>query len=113
MEFEVEVTPRAEADIAEAYAYIRRYAPAAADRWLLRLRKAIASLGSMPPRCPLAPEAERVGQKLYQLLVGRRSGIYRVIFRIRQSPGEKLVVQVLAVRHGAREAMAAQDFEAE
>ena len=74
MAFRVEVTVRAEADIAEAYAYIRKEAPLAADRWVVRLRDCIASLAAIPERCHAAPEAAVVGQELRHLLVGRRWG---------------------------------------
>jgi len=107
MEFKIEITPQAEADIEEAYRYIQAHAPEAAIRWVRRLREQIASLSLMPTRCPLAPEAGVLGVELRQLLFGRRSGTYRIIYRI---VAGNQVVQVLAVRHGAREQMRPEDF---
>jgi plasmid stabilization system protein ParE len=42
MAFVVEVTPRAESDIRDAYSYIREFAPEAAERWARGIRPAIA-----------------------------------------------------------------------
>src|SRR5947209_5813103 len=78
MEFALEVTPRAEADIQAAYEYIAEASARAATRWVLTLRREIRSLALMPGRCSLAPEAESLGVEIRQLLVGQRGGIYRV-----------------------------------
>src|SRR5947207_10901304 len=107
MEFAIEVTPRAEADIQAAYAYIADASSRAATRWVVRLRQAIRSLAEMPGRCPLAPEAVDLDAELRQLLVGRRGGTYRVVFRIVRRGGGQPIVQVLAVRHGARDRLRA------
>lgn len=109
MPFKVEITPQAQGDIAHAYDYIRQFSKAAADRWVSRLRQQIASLDEMPTRCPPAPEAEVLGAELRQLLVGRRSGTYRVVFRV-VTGGSTPVVQVLAVRQGARKPLEPEDL---
>ena len=88
-------------DADEAATYIKRSSPDAAARWFEGLLKAVFSLAEMPERCALAPEAEFLGLELRQLLYGRRSGVYRIVFRVEHGP--EPVVRVLAIRHGARQ----------
>lgn len=67
------------------------------------------SLSEMPRRCPTAPEAEKLGEQMRQLLYGRRSGVYRIIFRIEEEP--EPVARILAIRHGARECLDPEDLK--
>ena len=108
MAYRVIVQERAERDITEAYAYIEGAAPDAALRWYGRIKVCIQSLSEFPRRCAKAPEAEKLGIDIRQLLFGKRSGIYRVIFRIDEHAGE---VHVLSVRHGARKPIEPADID--
>jgi plasmid stabilization system protein ParE len=110
MAYRVELTPRAAADADQAAEYIRQFAPAAAVRWFDGLVQAIFSLEEMPRRCPLAPEAEMLGAELRQLLCGKRSGMFRIIFRIYEEEQPSPLVRVVAIRHGARDRLQAEDF---
>jgi plasmid stabilization system protein ParE len=112
MAFRVETTRQAEADIASAYTYIADSSRQAADRWLLRLRSRIASLSEMPGRLPLAPEATAIGCEIRQLFFGRRTGVYRILFRVDEHLPTP-VVKVLAVRHGARSPLEPEDLDEE
>jgi len=56
--FRVEITPSAEADIAETWDYIAQDSPANAEAFLLVLEKQIASLEQFPERCSRVPENE-------------------------------------------------------
>jgi plasmid stabilization system protein ParE len=100
MTYRVEVTAQAEAEMDEAYQWIADRSPARATRWYRGLRTAIESLADYPRRCALAPESEYLEDEIRQLLYGRRSGIYRVLFQIHDAAQ---VVFVLHVRHGARQ----------
>jgi plasmid stabilization system protein ParE len=97
MTYTVLIQPRAERDIEEAYRWRREQAPAAANRWLTGLRQKIATLATDPARCSLADESDAFGEEVRQLLYGKRRGVYRVLFVIRED-----TVRVLAVRHSAR-----------
>ena len=66
-------------------------------RWFLGLENAIASLSTSPERCALAPESQRFPFEVRQLLYGRRSNVYRILFRVNGD-----TVQVLHIRHGRR-----------
>lgn len=93
--FEVIVEESARADAEETVAYIAGFSADRADQWAIGLEDAIASLATMPARCPRARESATIGSDLRQLLYGS----YRVVFRIEEDAG---VVRVLYVRHAAR-----------
>jgi plasmid stabilization system protein ParE len=91
--YEVIVQPRAEREIRHEHRCLESTAPAAAERWLNGISKAILSLEEMPRRCPLAPEADHFGKRIRQLVHDR----YRIVFLI---TGRH--VRVLTVRHMSR-----------
>jgi hypothetical protein len=66
-------------------------------RWFLGLEEAIATLGTFPKRCPIAPENSRFPFEVRQMLYGRKPHVYRILFTI-----DKDVVYVLHIRHGRR-----------
>ena len=111
MAYRVDLTPRAVLDIEEAFEYIDQAAPTRAKHWLLGLMDAVYSLEDMPERFPVAPESEDLGKEIRHALYGKRTGIYRIIFRIyKDAPGEG-VVRVICVRHGARDRLKPEDLD--
>jgi plasmid stabilization system protein ParE len=100
MTYRVITEPTAEAGAREAYNWLRERSPAAATRWLRGLRQAIESLAEHPQRCPLAPENEHFEEEIRQHLYGKRPGVYRILFTIRDGR-----VVVLYIRHSARRAL--------
>lgn len=95
MTYRVKIMPRAQRDLADIYRRIGARSSRAARTWYLGLRDAIRSLGDNPNRCPATPEDEH----LRHLLYGSKPHIYRVIYRIEKQKE----VEILHVRHGARE----------
>ena len=91
--FDVEITPSAEADIAEIWDYVAQDSPENATTFVLALEEQIASLEQFPERCPRIPENEILGTAYRHLI----HGSYRTIFRI---TGSRVIV--LRVIHGAR-----------
>ncbi len=91
--YEVIVQPRAEREIRGTHRFLATTAPAAAERWLNGISKAILSLEEMPERCALAPEAPYVKRRVRQLI----HDDYRILFVI---VGRH--VRVLTVRHMKR-----------
>ena len=83
MVYAVSLSGRAEADIYEAFGFAYAAAPEVAERWLNRLFDAIFSLEQFPQSCARIPEASHIGRELRQLVFGRRSGAFRIIFEIR------------------------------
>lgn len=98
MAFRVELSDQAQADIAAIYDWLlSQQAGDAGERWFVALREAIASLSTMPTRCPVSAERRDLPFEVRQLLYGRRPHVYRVLFTI-----DSDVVQVLHIRHGRR-----------
>lgn len=91
--FRVEITPAAEADIAEIWEYIAQDSPGNAAAFVQVLEEQIASLEQFPERCPRIPENEILGTAYRHLVFGA----YRTIYRI---TGERVII--LRVVHGAR-----------
>lgn len=109
MAYKVIIQKQAESDIVSAFNFIvERGAPEAAGRWFLNIRAEIKSLSDKPERFPLAPEADKLGFEIRQLHYGKRSGTYRILFRILKETRE---VHILAVRHGARKEIEPEDIE--
>jgi plasmid stabilization system protein ParE len=98
MAFRVELSERAQADIAAIYDWLRsQQAGEAGERWFVALREAISSLSNLPARCPVAPESRDAPVEIRQLLYGRKPHVYRMLFTV-----EGDIVQVLHIRHGRR-----------
>jgi plasmid stabilization system protein ParE len=94
MNCDVLVTPLAEDDLGEIYAWIAQDAPYNAARFHDRLLDAILSLANDPDRCPLAPENANHPGTVRHLILDN----YRIVFRRINRK-----VFVLHIRHGARE----------
>lgn len=100
MEYRVEVTEIAAAEIDNAYEWIKERAPQAAESWYDGLMAALSSLEQNPRRCPRVFTTEFEGSEVRQLIYGRRRGRYRVLFTLH---GE--TVEIVRVLHGARAAI--------
>lgn len=79
-----------------------------AEKWLVRLFAAIDTLEEAPARCPVIPEAAELGFPARHLLYGRGSGVYRIIFHIRE---EEQHVRILRIWHSSRHAITSEDVE--
>lgn len=102
------VQRRAERDIIATYEYIvGRGAPQGARNWYLGIKRAIESLAAMPSRSNVAPESEKLGIELRELLHGKRSSAHRIIFLVDEIRQE---VHVLTVRHAARRELEPEDL---
>jgi len=95
MAYVVNVTHRAERDLAFLYDEINAEHSDAALQWYRGLKEAILSLEEHPNRCPVTPE----NANLRHLLYGHKPHVYRVIYRVLQ---RRKQVDVLHIRHGAR-----------
>jgi toxin ParE1/3/4 len=95
MPYLLNVSPRAERDLAMIYAAINAEYSEAAFDWFNGLERALLTLEKSPTRCPKIPEDSH----LRHLLYGKKRNVYRVIFRIDERRQE---VDILHIRHGAR-----------
>ena|SRR5688572_8273053 len=102
MAFRVELSDRAQTDIAAIYDWLRsQQAGSAGERWFAALREAIGSLSEFPLRCRLAPESRDSSTEVRQFLFGRKPHVYRILFAV---DGD--LVQVLHVPHARRRPLA-------
>jgi plasmid stabilization system protein ParE len=109
MVFEVLVADEALADLTAITGFIRdNGSPLDANRWLEAIAGRIASLRSMPERCPMAFAAYRLGVEVRVLNHGSSKRAYRIYFVITNRP--KRVVHVLHIRHWARRPLTAMDL---
>jgi plasmid stabilization system protein ParE len=95
MAYLVNLTSRAQRDLAHLYGEINAGDSAAALQWYRAFKEAILSLEEHPNRCP--PIAGN--GKLRHLLYGSKPHIYRAIYRVVEKQKQ---VEVLHIRHGAR-----------
>lgn len=95
MAYLVNLTARAQRDLAHLYAEINAEYSEPALKWYRGLKDAMLSLEEQPNRCPATPE----NNSLRHLLYGRKPHIYRVIYRVLEKQKQ---VDVLHIRHGAR-----------
>ena len=91
--YSVDITPAAERDVEEIWAYIAADSPGNATAFLHRLEEQVKTLEQIPERCPLIPENEQLGTSYRHLLYGA----YRTIFRISGK-----IVYIMRIIHGAR-----------
>ena len=103
MAYLVNITSRAERDLAHLYGEINATHSDAALKWYRGLKEAILSLEDHPNRCPATPEKK----ELRHLLYGRKPHVYRVIFRVLEKQKH---VDVLHIRHGARRKLKTSDL---
>ena len=87
MVFEILVTDEALADLPAIAGVIRdNGSPLEANRWLEAIAGRIASLRSMPERCPIAFAAYGLGVNVRVLHHGRRNRAYRIYVTIARRP---------------------------
>ncbi len=102
MAYRVKIVPRAQRDLPALYERIGAHSSNAAHTWYRGLRAEIRSLSTYPNRCPATPESENFRHLLY----GNKPHIYRVIYRVMEVQKQ---VDVLHLRHGARDAFSTGD----
>jgi toxin ParE1/3/4 len=95
--------PRAQRDLNAIYEAINAEYLDAACRWFNGLEHALFTLEESPARCPITREDAR----LRHLLNGKKPHVYRVIYRLDERNNE---VDVLHIRHDARQAFRADDL---
>ena len=96
MAYVVNITVRAQRDLAHIYGFIHASDSPAAREWYFGLRDAILKLEELPHRGPVT----HGNPKLRQIFYGNKPHIYRVIYRVLERQKR---VDVLHIRHGARD----------
>ena len=102
MAYLVNIAALAGRDFASLYREINAEESVAALKWYRGLKEAVLSLEEQPNRCPVTPEKSQ----LRHLLYGNKPHVYRVIFRVVEKHKR---VDVLHIRHGARDKLKASE----
>jgi plasmid stabilization system protein ParE len=102
MAYLVNISARAQRDLAQIYRRINADSSDAALKWYRGFKQAILALEEQPNRCPATPESD----KLRHLLYGNKPHIYRAIYRVMEKQKQ---VDVLHIRHGARSGFKGSD----
>jgi toxin ParE1/3/4 len=103
MAYLVNITLRAERDLEHLYKEINAAGSDAARKWYEGLKRQVLTLEKLPSRWPVTPEKKTVRHLLY----GRKPHVYRVIYRVIE---KQKVVEVLHIRHGARDRFRPSDL---
>lgn len=104
MAYAVNLTARAQRDLASLYEAIDAADSPAARNWYGGLKRAVLSLENLPCRRRVVRKQGQVRQLLY----GRKPQVYLVLYRVVE---KRKQVDVLHIRHGARQKFAASDLE--
>lgn len=98
MIYRVVVTPTADTEAMGAFRWYAERSVPAAERWYDGLNAALASLTDRPGRFPVSEEdSAALGCEIRTLLHGKRPGVYRILYTIRDD-----TVTVLRIRHAAQ-----------
>ena len=101
MEYRIDLSDEADAELDAAYLFLSNQSPDRAIRWYKDIRNTISTLSQFPRRCPLAFEDEQYPKnEVRQLLHGKGGGTYRILFTVFEEDEE---VRILHVYHGARQ----------
>ena len=100
MRFRVKYTATAKTELHQAYEWILEQSQSyeIAFKWFNEISQTVSSLDHNPRPCALAPENAYFKKEIRQLLYGKRTGRYRILFTIEE---EKTVV-ILYIRQSAR-----------
>ena len=105
MEYHVELTARANADLEDIYTFISADSSAGASVWFNALERRLLSLATMPDRGSRPPE----DASLRQVHHGRKPHTYRIIYKVDRSTNQ---VIVLHIRRGTRDRFTKSDLVA-
>ncbi len=106
MKYQVRLTAKAEQDVDDILQWFgEQAATSAGERWFTQLLASVTTLETHPERCALAAEAQDIGLAIRELLIGKRHGRYRILFQITGR-----TVDILRIRHGARDSLSAGDL---
>ncbi len=108
MEFQVQITKKAEVEIEQAYNWLKERNPSYGAQWLRELMDKLATLQVKPQRCSLAIENDVFSEEVRQLLYGKRPNVYRILFVIRDD-----IVYILHVRHSKQALLTVEEWNEE
>ena len=109
MTYRIDLSSVAQAEADAAFLSFTQYTtPERAQDWYQGLIKAIASLKTMPRRCPVARESAFFSQEIRQLLYGKGKYSYRILFTVLDNHPLP-TVRILHIRNVAQRAIGDPD----
>jgi len=104
MNYNVETSDVADAEIEAAYLRLSLWNFDFAGRWVEGLYRKIATLNTFPMSHPRADESEVLGREARTLLYRKGKVVYRILFTLLDTDDDGVLdlVRVLRVRHGAQ-----------
>ena len=107
MEYKIELQEQAKDDIRAIYQYVSGYSYVLAEKWYQAIKLEIASLKTMPYRYALSHEAKTLQHELRQIVFGKNTACYSIIYRVIEDSKE---IRVLTIRHASRKPIEIEDF---
>ena len=103
MTYQIEISPRAVADIEGIFLWIREDSPEKAYRWVRGCYEIMLTLENFPKRCSLAFESKDLGIEVRQLLYQKQ---FRILFTA-DCANDNLdgMVRIHRVRHGSQNSL--------
>jgi plasmid stabilization system protein ParE len=113
MNYTVETTEVADAEIETAFLHLAARDPEFTGRWLEGLLREIAGLAVFPNSHALAPERHILHRDVRRLLYRNGHTVYRILFFLTDTDGdvELDTGRILHVRHGSQQPMGEADLE--
>ena len=107
MSYRVRYTATAEQDLRSQFLWLQERSAHGADTWRHGIIKAVDSLQKHPESNALAPEGQRFGRAIRQLLYGKHPrGTYRILYVV-----EDQEVLILTIRHGMQQQLSKPDID--
>ncbi|MBE9160366.1 type II toxin-antitoxin system RelE/ParE family toxin [Nodosilinea sp. LEGE 06152] len=109
MTYRIDLSSVAKSDADAAFLSFAQYTTSnRAQEWYQGLIKAIATLETMPRRCPTARESAFFSQEIRQLLYGQGQRTYRILFTVLDDQPTP-TVRILHIRNAAQRAIGEPD----
>ncbi len=106
LRYQIRLTHKAERDADNVLRWFAdQHAMTAGTKWLSTLMARLNTLETNPERCPVAEESAALGLEIRELLLGKRRGVYRLLFQIKER-----TVYIVRIWHIARETPTADDL---
>jgi plasmid stabilization system protein ParE len=97
MDYRFEIDLRAVLEADDAHRWMAARSVDGADRWYRGLFEQIQTLAVFPMRCPLVEGMNHPDGDVRELLYGKRSSTYRILFLVRDD-----VIRILSVWRASR-----------
>ena len=109
MTHRIDISSVAKAEADAAFLSFAQYTPPArAQEWYQGLIQTIASLKTMPRRCPIARESAFFSQEVRQVVYGQGKHTYRILFTVLDDQSTP-TVRILHIRNAAQRAIGESD----